>query len=210
MKIVPAILEKTWPEIENKIRLVEDLVDWVQIDVSDGYFTPSLTWHNYEEFLPEFNVHVEIHLMINEPWLVLEHWFRTPARRFVLQIEAFLNNSEEYDKIISLAKKYNKEIVWGFKIETPWQSHEALVKETGRVLFLSVKPGYQGQEIDWQVLEKVSSLKSVYPNASISVDGGIKLEHISKIKELGVDSAVVGSAIFESADPRQVIAKFLL
>ena len=37
MQIIPAILEKDWPEIERKLKLVDGLTEYIQLDVSDGF-----------------------------------------------------------------------------------------------------------------------------------------------------------------------------
>ena len=208
MEIIPAILEKDWSETEKKIKLVDGLVDWIQLDVSDGQFTASETWHNPQDlFLIKSDLNVEVHLMTNEPWLVAASWFPSPAKRVVVQVEAFASpQSVRFGTLIFLAKRYGKEIVWAFKIETPWQNYEELLqKPDSRVLFLSVEPGRQGQEFDEQVLEKIKALKSIHPNVKIAVDGGINLENIESIKSVGTDIAVVGSAIFDSSDTKQAI-----
>ena len=46
-----------------------------------------------------------------------------------------------------------------------------MVQSAGRVLFLSVNAGYQGQEFNESVLEKVKTLKQMMPNVNIEVDG---------------------------------------
>jgi ribulose-phosphate 3-epimerase len=208
MEIIPAILESTWLEVEKKIKLVDGLVDWIQLDVSDGQFTSTQTWCNSPDlFLIKSNLNIEVHLMINKPWLVASGWFSSPAKRVVVQVEAFASpQSVRFNELIFLAKRYGKEIVWAFKVETPWQSYEELLqKPDTRVLFLSVEPGRQGQEFDERVLEKISSLKSAHSNVKIAVDGGINLNNIESIKSTGADSAVIGSGIFGAADLKQVI-----
>jgi len=46
IEIIPAIIPKFFQEIEEKIKLVEPYVDWVQLDVMDGKFVNNLTWTN--------------------------------------------------------------------------------------------------------------------------------------------------------------------
>ncbi len=209
MEIIPAILEKEWSAVAEKIKKVEGLVDWAQLDVSDGKFTASETWNNPQDlFLLRPDLSIEVHLMINEPWLVAGSWFSSPAKRVVFQVEAFASpQSVKFNELIFLAKRYGKEIVWAFKIETPWQNYEELLqKPDTRVLFLSVEPGRQGQEFDGRVLEKISSLKSAHPNIIISADGGINSSVVPELKSAGVDTLVVGSYIF-SIDPVEAVKK---
>lgn len=204
MEIIPAILESTWPEVERKIKLIDGLADWIQLDVSDGRFTPYTTWSNPQDlFLLEIKSRLEIHLMIEEPWLVLESWLAGPVSRIVVHVEA-VDTHARFDEILSLAQKYGKEIVWGFKIETPWSGTKGNpLSNKGlpfvRVLFLSVQPGRQGQEFDRRVLDKISSLLKLLKDRSsvtIEVDGGINPDVISDLKNVGADAVVVGSYIF--------------
>ncbi|MEK7208023.1 MAG: hypothetical protein AAB699_00565 [Patescibacteria group bacterium] len=44
MEIIPAILPKTFREIEEKTLLIAGLVDTVQVDIVDGVFAPNTTW----------------------------------------------------------------------------------------------------------------------------------------------------------------------
>ncbi len=212
MEIIPAILEKDWSEIKKKIKLVEGLADWIQLDVSDGQFTSTQTWNNPQDlFLIKSNLNIEVHLMVNEPWLVAGSWFSSPAKRVVVQVEALASpQSVRFDELIFLAKRYGKEIVWAFKIETPWQGYEELLqKPDSRVLFLSVEPGRQGQNFDERVFDKIKTLKLAHSNVKVAVDGGINLDNIKSIKSVGVDSVVIGSGIFGVADPKEALDKYI-
>ncbi|MDP3800316.1 MAG: hypothetical protein Q8Q90_02725 [bacterium] len=205
MKIIPAILEKEWLEVEKKLKLVDGLTEYIQLDVSDGFFTPVETWNNPSDLLGlELKSKLEIHLMVNDPFSnsKIESWLIDCVGRIVVQAEVLNNN---FKNIKDLLADKGKEIVLAFKTETPWAPYADMVQSAGRVLFLSVSAGYQGQEFNESVLEKIKTLKQVMPNVNIEVDGGINLENISKLKELGVDSAVVGSAIFGSDDSKETL-----
>ncbi len=203
MEVIPAILESTWPEVEKKIRLVEGLTDWIQLDVSDGIFTPVKTWDNPSDLLGlELKSKIEVHLMIENPLAVLNSWFANPVDRIVIHVES-LNNGKH--PMFAMFARDDKEIVLGFNVETPWEQYQELIKQVGRVLFLSVSPGYQGQEFNERVFAKIKTLKLAMPQIKIEVDGGINISNISELKSLGVDIAVVGSAIFESADLKQTL-----
>lgn len=43
-RVLPAILEQRKDAIVRKMRLVQDLVDMVQVDICDGQFVPSTTY----------------------------------------------------------------------------------------------------------------------------------------------------------------------
>ena len=211
MEIIPAILESDWASVENKIKLVNGLVDWVQLDVSDGQFTSTQTWANPQDlFLLKSDFNIEVHLMINEPWLKANEWLSSPVKRIVVQVEAFSSpESVKFGEILFTAKKYGKEVVWGFKLETSWESYKGLMQSShARVLFLSVEPGQQGQEFNERVVAKIKSLKQAHPHVKIAVDGGVNLKNIESIKSAGVDIAVIGSGIFSAENIEEIIKQF--
>ncbi|MFY9493381.1 MAG: hypothetical protein WAP55_02820 [Minisyncoccia bacterium] len=202
MEIVPAILESDWPNVAEKIKLMDGLTDWIQLDISDGIFTPIQTWSNPQELL-DLNIKskVEVHLMVADPAEEIKRWAVGPVSRLVVPIESLKNVEHPMFNI-------GREVVLGFNIETPWEMHRDLIGQVGRVLFLSVRPGYQGQEFDGRVIDKIRSFKSAYPQIKIEVDGGIDLDIAKDLKEVGVDDIVVGSGIFASDDPKQAIQSY--
>lgn len=194
MEIIPAILESTWPEVEKKIKLVDGLTDWIQIDISDGVFTPNKTWNNPADLSGlSLKSKIEVHLMVANPLEVLEDWPINTVGRIIIQAESLDIKHSVFNT--------DREIVLGFKVETPWEPYQGLIQKTGRVLFLAVEPGRQGQEFNPEVLNKIKTLKEAHPHIKIAVDGGINFENIESIKAAGADSAIIGSGIFGSPDP---------
>ncbi len=211
MEIIPAILESNWPEVEKKIKLVDGLTDWIQLDVSDGEFTQEKTWDNSQDlFSLQTKSKIEIHLMIKEPWLKANEWFSSPAKRMIAHVEAFSSpESLKFGEVAFSAQKYGKEIVWGFNAQTDWEPYKELMQKPHvRVLFLSVPPGRQGQEFDHRVFDKIASIKEKHPHVKICLDGGINPCSMDEIEKFGVDSIAVGSYIFKSSDPVEAIRKF--
>ena len=76
------------------------------------------------------------------------------------------------------------------------------------VQFMGIKKiGYQGQEFDTEVLDKISDLRKNFPDTIISVDGGVNFENAQDIVEAGVNRLVSGSAIYESDNIREAITE---
>lgn len=199
MEIMPAILESDWPSVAEKIKLVDGLTDWIQLDVSDGVFTPTQTWNNPQDlFLLKSHFNIEAHLMIENPLAVLDSWFVDQVGRVVIHVESLKN-------VKPPTFNSGGEVVLGFRIETPWESYRDWVGRVGRVLFLSVEPGRQGQKFDRRVIDKIKSLKSAHPRVKIEVDGGIDSSVAGELKSAGADALVVGSAVFGSGDPKAAL-----
>ncbi len=59
------------------------------------------------------------------------------------------------------------------------------------------------------LLDLVKEIKSELKDVSISIAGGIRLEHISLIKKYPVDIIIVGSAIVKSENPEEITKEFI-
>ena len=77
------------------------------------------------------------------------------------------------------------------------------------VLIMSVEPGKGEQKLISKTLEKIKQLfeyRDIHKlEFDIQADGGINLETIVRIKEVGVDIAVVGSASLYTKDYTETI-----
>ena len=73
---------------------------------------------------------------------------------------------------------------------------------------MSVEPGFGGQTFLPSALDKLRRLRQLAPPETLlSVDGGISSHTIVGPAEAGADVFVAGSAIFDSSDYAQAIAK---
>src|SRR3989338_10900031 len=94
-EVIPAILEKDFKEIEKKIRLVEGLTEWVQIDIADGILVPNTTFSDPQPFKNlKTKLKLEAHLMVKEPVAYIKPFFEAGFRRFYAHIES--GQAEEY------------------------------------------------------------------------------------------------------------------
>ena len=68
------------------------------------------------------------------------------------------------------------------------------------VLVMLVEPGFGGQTMIEECLEKVKKIRRMRPNIDIEVDGGVNLENSKALIDAGASILVSGSTIFNSAD----------
>ncbi len=217
VEIIPAILPKDFTEVTDKTSLVKGLVKVVQIDVCDGQFTPQATWpykredDSFEKILHEEDglpgwekLDFEIDLMVNNPEKVIEDWVMAGATRIVIHSESRGSVLDAVDNLVDRV-----EIGIALNIETPI---EVLEPYAGKIQFVQCmgidQVGFQGQEFDERVIEKVKEVKEMYPDLVVSVDGGVTLQTASRLIEAGVDRLVVGSAIFGSDNFIEALQRF--
>jgi ribulose-phosphate 3-epimerase len=233
IEIIPAILPSDLSDLRDKMTSINGQASLVQIDVCDGRFVPSKTWPYCKGGMEEFNkiineeedfpfwdsLDLEIDLMVRNPEEVVEGWIRAGAKRLVLHIESAPNIMDTFRKLRtrygnSNNESFGLELGISLDLRTSNEDIYSLLKELDEegdpiidfVQFMGIlNVGFQGQELDEQVLEKISDLRNEFPNIHISVDGGVNFDNASDLISAGATRLVSGSTILESGDITQAI-----
>ena len=93
------------------------------------------------------------------------------------------------------------------KPNTPVDAIIPLLPLCDMVLLMSVEPGFGGQKFNPIVLDKLRQLRAIGYTGLTEVDGGVSLSNLPLLHECGLDAAVMGTALFKSANPAEDIAK---
>lgn len=201
IEIIPTILVKSFKEVKERIGKVKNYVDWVQLDIMDGRFVDNTTWNSPKD-LKDFKTRVklEAHLMIERPEEKIDNWLET-VDRVIIHYEACNNPKDLIEKVHSK----EKQIGLAINPETSIDVVKPFLNDLDLVLIMTVNPGKGGQEFKDEVLSKIETLRRLWPNGNIEVDGGINNENIKKVVEAGANLICVGTYIFKSKDIKQAI-----
>lgn len=221
-EIVPAILEKTFAEVTEKLEKLLGYSKSVQIDICDGVFVPNITWpylapmfkdspKRYDDYFKQIiegngdidmpmweEFDFELDLMIADPLRLLPELLTIGPSRIVLHAEAFEDLHSSIHEILKIVPPI---IQIGIAINTD-TNPEVLFPLLDEKLFSFVqcmgisKIGYQGQSFDERVYNNLKILHTKYPELELSVDGSVKLEFAKKLLECGATRLIAGSAIF--------------
>lgn len=205
MKIIPAILAKTYEEFEEMVRKVELFADLIHLDIADGEFVPNKTIDGIEE-LKKINtdLNFEVHLMVKNPENRIDKWLETKAVRYLVHQET----TGDMDNLINMIKAAGREAGVVLNPPTDFKAVEPYLEKVNLVQFMTVDPGFYGSPFLPEVLEKIRKFRDRHPDKIIQVDGGIHSSTIKMVADSGVNSAVLGSHIFsEGKDIREVIKK---
>lgn len=202
--IIPAILTNDLRDLKNKLKKIEGLVPWVQIDIMDGRFVDNVSCEikNLPKNITK-NFRLEVHLMVSNPWRYFQDCQKIGAEKVFFHEEA----AEDLKSALEKAKKFNFKIGVAINPATPIEKIKPYLNEINYVLLLAVSPGFQSQKFMPVVLSKIKELKNIAPEIIIEVDGGINLETGRQCVESGADALVVGSYIFNSGDAGAAIKK---
>lgn len=197
-KIIPAIIAKSQQELEEKINLVKDFTDLIQLDIMDGIFVPNESL-NFDFQLPETNCNFEAHLMVENPddW-VRKNWQKVNA--ILIPIETCGNPAD----LIGFLKG-KKSAGFALNPETPLEKIKEYLNQIDQVLIMTVNPGFYGSKFLPETLDKVGELRKLKPEMDVEVDGGVNPETIGKACEAGVNLFVSGSYIMNSENPKEAI-----
>jgi len=198
--IIPAILTNNFFDFQKKLKKVEKLSSWLQIDVSDGKFTKGKTLMPEELLSLKFKQNLELHLMVFEP----EKYFLTAeklkVKRVIIHYEAVEKNIEEI-----FSKKYPFTLGLALNPTTSEEKIFPYLSKVNFILVLAVTPGAQGQKFQDGVLEKIKRIKTFSPKTIVEVDGGINEKTIQKVNQAGADIFVVGSALLRAKEPEKAM-----
>jgi len=211
IKVSPSMLACDFTKYGAEIeKIVNAGAEYVHLDVMDGVFVPNISFGIplIEAARKVTDAVLDVHLMITEPERYVEQFASAGADIIVFHYEATNNHMEVIDKIHALGKKAGISI----KPATPTFVLEPLMNSLDLVLIMSVEPGFGGQKLIPETLDKVSQVKEMRQvlgaGFEIEIDGGITVENAHLAVEAGVDVLVAGSAVLKAADPAAVIASF--
>lgn len=203
IQIIPAILTDNQEDYYSKLKSLEPIVEWVQVDIVDGKFAPNLTIDHKVVGFYETSLKIEAHLMVNSPESYVENFLSIGVQRIIFPVES----AKDARGLIKLIKERGAEAGLSLNPETGVDKVEPFVEELDTVLFLSVHPGFQDQKFIPETLEKIISLKKTYPDSIIEIDGGIDPNTAKKAIEAGADILVSGSFIFEYGNIEKAISQ---
>ena len=76
-----------------------------------------------------------------------------------------------------------------------------------RILIMTVEPGFGGQKLMEDQLQKIVWLRKNGFEKPIAVDGGVNMENCGKVVTAGADVLVMGTAFFRADDRGAVVRK---
>ena len=209
IKIAPSILSADFAALADDIARVEGAggADLLHVDVMDGRFVPNITMGPVVvgAIRKRTRLPLDVHLMIVEPERYVPDFIAAGADIVTVHAEACPHLQRNLAQIRELGAKAGVAL----NPSTPPEVLEYVLGDLDLVLVMSVNPGFGGQAFIPGALAKIRRLRAMLEArpVEISVDGGVKVEHVKVLAEHGADVLVAGSAIFGAPDPAAVIAR---
>ena len=151
---------------------------------------------------------MDVHLMITEPIRYIEEFAKAGADMITVHYEACGNVKRTLDKIRECGLKVGISIC----PETPVDVLEDFLTDVDMILVMTVHPGFGGQKLIPETVDKVRKLRNMLNDrgmdVDIQVDGGIGTGNVTEVLDAGANVIVAGSAVFKGS-PVENTKKFM-
>jgi ribulose-phosphate 3-epimerase len=150
---------------------------------------------------------LDVHLMIVQPERYVAEFKAAGADILTVHYEAVTHLHRCVQQIKAAGMKAGVSL----NPHTTVASLSHILPDLDMVLIMSVNPGFGGQSFIPESFNKIKTLKKMAaeknPNLIIQVDGGVSLENVKALADVGVSSVVAGSAVFKADNPSAIISQ---
>lgn len=203
-KIAPSILAANSMHMADAVELIQKTgCDWVHFDVMDGVFVPNISFGPslLKDMHQEYpSLYYDVHLMLINPLQYIDKFAKSGANIITVHAE-----SETYLPAVTEIRKQGCKVGVSLKPSTPISVLSALEQQPDLILIMSVEPGFGGQQMKTEVIQKIRDLRASGYKGEIEVDGGINLDNAKLLTDAGASILVMGTAFFQAKDPKAVV-----
>ena len=207
----PSMLAADFWNLGEQIKQIKEAgAQYLHIDVMDGLFVPSISFGIpvIASLRKKTDIFFDVHLMIENPERYVKEFAESGADLINFHIEATRDVEGTIETIRALGKKVGITI----KPATPAAAVEPYLELVDMVLVMTVEPGFGGQKLIPECMDKVPLIRRMIAqkglDVDIEVDGGINTDNVKAAVEAGANVIVAGSAVFKN-DIAGNVKKFL-
>lgn len=204
-------------ELSRRSAFFAGFAESVQLDISDGAFTPERSWPyaagqwteleslaSGSQRLPSIeHLKYETHLMVEEPRELGLRLAQAGVQRIIGHVEAFADEKEILEALSAWRGAGAAEVGLATLLDTSFAVLEPMIGACDVVQVMSIATlGRQGAPFEPRVVVRIEELHTHYPELVISVDGGVSEKNIAALVRAGATRFGVGSAITKATDPK--------
>jgi ribulose-phosphate 3-epimerase len=207
LRVAPSIIAGDQSRLGEEVRAIEAAgADLVHLDVMDGHFVPNLTIGPgvVKDLRRHSTLPFDCHLMLSRPEPFLHAFAHAGADRITVHVEA-----EDPEGTLRAIRALGKAAGLAINPETPVARALPLLGLADVVLILTVHPGFYGQSMIPEALDKIAVVRDTARALGraivVQVDGGVAPGNAGRVARAGADEVVAGAAVFGAPDYRAAI-----
>ena len=202
VKLAPSILNADFSNLRAAIQAIEPYSDFLHLDVMDGHFVPNITFGPFmvETVRRLSDVSLECHLMIYNP----PEWIEVFAEAGASRIAFHVRSCRDVESVVRAVRALDVSPGLAISPEVPLFELKPYLGMVDFVIVMCVYPGFGGQKMMPEMLNRVGAVKrdaaELGVSVEVEVDGGVKTQNLAEVLAAGTDIVVVGSSIFSNPD----------
>lgn len=206
--IAPSLLSADMTRLGEEVSaIIKAGADMIHFDVMDNHYVPNLTYGPAicQALSKKFpGLIIDVHLMTDPVDELILQFSEAGAKRISIHPDATIH----LDRSLTLIRQLGCEAGLVLNPATTIDCLSWCMHRLDFVLAMTVNPGFGGQKLIPEIIDKIKLIKSTYPTLPICIDGGVNLDNVASLAQAGATQFVAGSAIFSTADYGKTIADF--
>ena len=195
--ISPSIMCSTPSDMEAYIRAFEEKgIDTIHFDIMDGHYVPNvmLGVRDYQAIKKMTDIPVDIHMMTTAPDVFIDIFKPQPRDWVSFHPETTWHPYRLLEKIRSMGCKAGLALAPGYPVEVVRE----MISVLDFVLVMAVSPGFAGQKMVPDHLDKLTRIKQIIAESGkeidIIIDGNTNAGNAKKMIAAGATGLVVGTS----------------
>ena len=194
--VCPAVLAASEDDYQRQIHRVTPFARRIQIDLSDGVFTPAKTIEPAQAWWP-VGIKADLHLMYLKPQAALETVLEHKPHLIIIHVEA----KSDVRQLAALCRRKGVNFGMAILSKTATEALRDQLDVLDHVLIFSGDLGRFGGKADLTLLDKAGYLKKIKPELEIGWDGGINDQNVTELVTGGIDVLNAGGYIQKAKEP---------
>lgn len=200
--VSPSLLAADFSKLGSEVEKVSG-ANMLHLDIMDGCFVPNISMGPgvVAALRDKTQLHFDVHLMLEHPLKYIDAFRKAGADSITFHIEC----ADDPAEVLQAIRESGAKAGLAINPHTPVEKLAPYAAGLYMITVMTVQPGFGGQKLMPEALEKLPWLKERFPEVLLEVDGGVNEETAALCREKGADVLVAGTAVFKAENPLAAI-----